>query len=446
MSNKKKDYSTIIGMPCRVYWAQDNDYYHGQVLDFRRQLRGHYDDESDLPSPRGRPKLKKEAEVVAKKAFFVKYEDGEQEWIEILKWAMESYEGDSLGRLVVEESKKLKHFWNAITKKMEAGDKYTPLPIEKRKAELTEEHRLKSSTQNVSGKQNASSSGGGGVRSEVAGEKKEGKKQMQKRKAIALEQAPEATKGRKVHRIEVKSESFNLNKVKAQIAENLKLKQRQEGRGMKMKPPGRRLGGGGEVQPVEAKPNMASTPYHMKAKFSSLERDLFNELGLPYAENSSALTKAITTLKSSGEHGNLRKICSAVSKAYAELSGGVGGNDRQGARMGEEGRASVRQSAAATTVGLAPSSGPPASVWAQQSLQSKLASAKHAQMLQNPFFKKRYNALVETFDAFSSKKINDKLDRSTLNDWRGYKAIFEKSDEYWQDKEKEIKQKFRNVI
>ena len=284
----------------------------------------------------------------------------------------------------MDEGKKLKHFWNAITKKMEAGDKYTPLPIEKRKAELTEEHRLKSSTQNVSGKQNASSSGGGGVRSEVvtAGEKREGKKQMQKRKAIALEQAPEATKGRKVHRIEVKSESFNLNKVKAQIAENLKLKQRQEGRGMKMKPPGRRLGGGGEVQPVEAKPNMASTstPYHMKAKFSSLERDLFNELGLPYAENSSALTKAITTLKSSGEHGNLRKICSAVSKAYAELSGGVGGNDRQGARMGEEGRASVRQSAAATTVGLAPSSGPPASVWAQQSLQSKLASAKHAQM------------------------------------------------------------------
>jgi len=115
----------LLGWKCEVFWPTDNAYYWGKIVDFRRDLKGHFDEEDASEG----------SEYAAKKAYFIRYDDGEGEWIEILNGKVEK------DHFQITESKNLAQFYDPKKRRFVPSIDYREPNLEKRRAQIQQEEK-----------------------------------------------------------------------------------------------------------------------------------------------------------------------------------------------------------------------------------------------------------------------------------------------------------------
>mmetsp|Transcript_7938 Transcript_7938/g.23726 ORF Transcript_7938/g.23726 Transcript_7938/m.23726 type:complete len:327 (-) Transcript_7938:896-1876(-) len=203
-------YLKPLGMKCEVYWKEMNAHYSGTILDVRRKLRAKYADQKH--GGQG-------TEQVVKKAFFVMYEDGDREWIEIKKF--EALPGDGgVNKVRITESVQLEEFYDREAKAFAQGSTYEPKSIEERKQEEYEALRQAEK-----------------LKRELAAHKEQQRRDQEKRETLK----------RKASQMEATSREEAARAERERAVSKARLTLSREGEKELLKPPGKRMSLGGGV-------------------------------------------------------------------------------------------------------------------------------------------------------------------------------------------------------
>ena len=195
---------------CEVYWKEMNAHYSGTILDVRRKLRAKYADQKH--GGQG-------TEQVVKKAFFVMYEDGDREWIEIKKF--EALPGDGgVNKVRITESVQLEEFYDREAKAFAQGSTYEPKSIEERKQEEYEALRQAEK-----------------LKRELAAHKEQQRRDQEKRETLK----------RKASQMEATSREEAARAERERAVSKARLTLSREGEKELLKPPGKRMSLGGGV-------------------------------------------------------------------------------------------------------------------------------------------------------------------------------------------------------
>ena len=119
-----------LGMKCKVYWPEEDAWFHGMIKDVRRNLKAKYNV--------GTAENEKFEERVIKKAFFVRYDDGDRDWLQIFKFSQG--EGEEKQVVCINKSQQLDYYWDDDLKEYrESARDYEPKPIQERRDEIVRE-------------------------------------------------------------------------------------------------------------------------------------------------------------------------------------------------------------------------------------------------------------------------------------------------------------------
>ena len=117
-------------MKCKVYWPEEDAWFHGMIKDVRRNLKAKYNV--------GTAENEKFEERVIKKAFFVRYDDGDRDWLQIFKFSQG--EGEEKQVVCINKSQQLDYYWDDDLKEYrESARDYEPKPIQERRDEIVRE-------------------------------------------------------------------------------------------------------------------------------------------------------------------------------------------------------------------------------------------------------------------------------------------------------------------
>ena len=437
---------TALGMRCEIFWASDNDFYKGKILDFRRNMTCIYDDGEESSSPEKKPKgmkerdwhlKRKETANNAKKVFFILYDDNDKEWIELIDYKLLNTSADEPGQKVIKvtKSKKVREYWDESKQRFIEGDKYEPTEMKVRRAEIVkEEAAFREKKKQLTA--------GQGSKPNPAGEQK------QKRKpAPSAESQPPKKVQKKEITLSQKGLPISLvEKAKAKVAEQSKRDAHNAARSLK--PPGKRNSGPisllseDKIKVEEGKRDSqqlgalrVGLQYKPQLdKVASSESDLYEQLGVSHSWSDSILFKAFTKLSSgkgsSGEAFRLQRTLQNFHQEVAVLLDMF-------SPSAEKQALSKPLATKATSLGAGTSS-------VSQTVQKTRESVKHDELIKNSFFKKQYDMLVKAFDSRDTAEQH-LLSKNNWMDWKNYRKIFEKSDEDWHRIESRLKQSFARM-